>query len=77
VAAGVLIVEEAGGRVSTADNLPYSVFDTSLLASNDALHDALTAKLEPRVAALRERGVRFAPSNVPPGYGVRSGAQLG
>ena len=37
VAAGVCILEEAGGRVSTADGLAYSVFDRSLLASNDAL----------------------------------------
>lgn len=37
VAAGVCILEEAGGRVSTADGLAYSVFDRSLLATNDAL----------------------------------------
>jgi len=37
VAAGVVILEEAGGRVSTADGLAYSVFDRSLLATNDAL----------------------------------------
>ncbi len=37
VAAGVLIAEEAGGRVSTAGWLAYSVFDRSLLATNDPL----------------------------------------
>jgi hypothetical protein len=37
VAAGICILEEAGGRVSTADGLAYSVFDRSLLATNDAL----------------------------------------
>lgn len=34
VCAGVLMVEEAGGRVTTMDGKPYSVFDRSLLASN-------------------------------------------
>lgn len=37
VAAGIVILEEAGGRVSTADGTAYSVFDRSLLASNDAM----------------------------------------
>lgn len=37
VCAGVLIVEEAGGRVTTMDGQPYSVFDRSLLASNTNL----------------------------------------
>jgi len=39
VTAGIVILEEAGGRVSTADGLAYSVFDRSLLATNDALYD--------------------------------------
>ena len=38
VCAGVLMVEEAGGRVTTMDGKPYSVFDRSLLASNVNLH---------------------------------------
>ncbi|KAI8465853.1 MAG: hypothetical protein J3K34DRAFT_371206 [Monoraphidium minutum] len=76
VAAGVCILEEAGGRVSTADGLAYSVFDRSLLATNDALYAPLLAKLEPRMAALQAAGVRLGPANVPPGYGVKAGAQL-
>jgi len=39
VAAGIVILEEAGGRVTTADGTAYSVFDRSLLATNDALYD--------------------------------------
>ena len=38
VAAGVLILEEAGGRVTTMDGAAYSPFQRSLLASNDSLH---------------------------------------
>lgn len=39
VAAGIVILEEAGGRVTTADGAAYSVFDRSLLATNDALYE--------------------------------------
>jgi 3'-phosphoadenosine 5'-phosphosulfate (PAPS) 3'-phosphatase len=39
VAAGIVILEEAGGRVTTADGSAYSVFDRSLLATNDALYE--------------------------------------
>lgn len=38
-AAGIVILEEAGGRVTTADGSAYSVFDRSLLCTNDALFE--------------------------------------
>lgn len=43
VAAGIVILEEAGGRVTTADGAAYSVFDRSLLATNDALYEQVSA----------------------------------
>ncbi|KAL3523005.1 hypothetical protein ACH5RR_015839 [Cinchona calisaya] len=43
MAAGVLIVEEAGGTVSCMDGGKFSVFDRSVLVSNGVLH----AKLDP------------------------------
>jgi 3'-phosphoadenosine 5'-phosphosulfate (PAPS) 3'-phosphatase len=43
VAAGIVILEEAGGRVTTADGSAYSVFDRSLLATNDALYEQVCA----------------------------------
>jgi myo-inositol-1(or 4)-monophosphatase len=43
VAAGIVILEEAGGRVTTADGAAYSVFDRSLLATNDALYEQVCA----------------------------------
>lgn len=46
--AGVLMVEEAGGRVTTMDGRAYSVFERSLLASNDALYDSILEVIEVR-----------------------------
>jgi myo-inositol-1(or 4)-monophosphatase len=37
-AAGILIVEQAGGRVSDFDGGKYSIFDKNLLASNGKIH---------------------------------------
>jgi myo-inositol-1(or 4)-monophosphatase len=76
VAAGVCILEEAGGRVSTCDGLAYSVFDQSLLATNDALYEQMVGKMEPAMEGLLSKGVKLGPANMPKGYRVRSGAQL-
>jgi myo-inositol-1(or 4)-monophosphatase len=47
VAAGALIVREAGGAVSACDGSPFGVEDGSILASNAAVHaDMLTALAE-------------------------------
>lgn len=40
-AAGVLLVEEAGGRVTLVDGSPWTPEATSILASNGLLHDQL------------------------------------
>lgn len=77
VAAGVLLVEEAGGRVATTGGDPYSIFDRSLLATNDALFPAMLARTGPATARLQtEMGVRLGPAGVPKGYGVRGGRQM-
>lgn len=39
-AAGVLIVEEAGGRVTTLDGSPYNPYASSVLATNGLIHAA-------------------------------------
>ena len=49
-AAGVLIVEEAGGRVTRFDGAPFEINSSETLASNGLIHDAL----------LREFGDIFA-----------------
>ncbi len=48
VAAGVLILEEAGGRVSGPAGEPYNVEDKVLVSSNGALHESLLEGLELR-----------------------------
>ncbi len=44
-AAGVLIVREAGGRVSAVDGSPFALSGRSVLASNDLIHDELRSLL--------------------------------
>lgn len=48
VAAGVLLVEEAGGRVSRYDGKPTTLFEREMLASNGILHRKLTNVLQGR-----------------------------
>lgn len=45
VAAGWLLVEEAGGRVSTMEDADYALGSESLLASNTLLHEKIRAVL--------------------------------
>ena len=47
MAAGVLLVREAGGRVTKSDGGPFDVDTADLLASNGTgIHDALAALLQ-------------------------------
>lgn len=48
VAAGVLIVEEAGGRVTSFDGAPFRSRQASLVASNGSLHDEMLATIAGR-----------------------------
>jgi len=41
VAAGILLVQEAGGRISTYSNKSYSIFDESILATNGKIHNGI------------------------------------
>ncbi len=41
MAAGVLIVEEAGGRITDLAGSPFSIYDDSIVASNGLIHDDL------------------------------------
>lgn len=47
VAAGILIVEEAGGRVSDADGGPPDRSGRSIIATNGLVHAALLEKIRP------------------------------
>ena len=41
VAAGVLMIEEAGGRVSNYDGSPFSIYHPPILASNQLVHEQM------------------------------------
>lgn len=45
VAAGVLLVREAGGVVTTFDGSPYDIFTDRIVASNGLIHDEMVAML--------------------------------
>lgn len=76
MAAGVLIVEEAGGTVTTMDGRAFSVFDRSVLVSNGFVHEQILSKTEPATAKLLEQGIDLSQWFRPEGYGLHSGAQL-
>jgi myo-inositol-1(or 4)-monophosphatase len=45
-AAGVLIVEEAGGKVTRFDGAPFEINNRETVASNGLIHDALLGEFE-------------------------------
>jgi myo-inositol-1(or 4)-monophosphatase len=49
VAAGALLIEEAGGRVSRYDDSPADIYTPPIMASNGLVHEAMM-----RVLALRD-----------------------
>ncbi|HEX2598942.1 MAG TPA: inositol monophosphatase family protein [Terriglobales bacterium] len=58
-AAGVLIAEEAGGRVSRFDGSSFQIDSRETLASNGLVHNALLAEFE---AIFQGRGLQELPS---------------
>ncbi|KAK1439391.1 hypothetical protein QVD17_05209 [Tagetes erecta] len=60
MAAGVLIVEEAGGAVSCMDGGKFTVFDRSLLVSNGVLHSKLLERIGPATEELKGKGIDFS-----------------
>ncbi|KAL6546223.1 Phosphatase impl1, chloroplastic [Orobanche minor] len=60
MAAGVLIVEEAGGMVSCMDGGKFCVFDRSVLVSNGVLHTKLLEKIAPATENLKDKGIDFS-----------------
>jgi len=45
VAAGAIIIEEAGGRVSRYDNSPLDIYRSPIMSSNGLLHEAMMGVL--------------------------------
>ena len=56
IAAGALLVEEAGGRVSCLDGTPFASRQNQVLASNGRIHDAMLDVIDTFGAAFRRRG---------------------
>jgi myo-inositol-1(or 4)-monophosphatase len=49
IAAGYLIIEEAGGRISNFKGEPYSVYDKETLATNGLIHEQMLDVISGRV----------------------------
>ncbi|RWR85721.1 Inositol monophosphatase [Cinnamomum micranthum f. kanehirae] len=60
MAAGVLIVEEAGGAVTCMDGRKFCVFDRSVLVSNGVLHAKLLERIGPATEKLKSNGIDFS-----------------
>ncbi|CAI5460016.1 unnamed protein product [Closterium sp. Yama58-4] len=60
MAAGVLIAEEAGARVTRMDGGDFSVFDRSVLITNGPLHDQMLATIAPTTMGLIADGFDFS-----------------
>ncbi|HEY0405344.1 MAG TPA: inositol monophosphatase family protein [Pyrinomonadaceae bacterium] len=46
VAAGVLLIEEAGGRVSHYDGAPFNIYAPPIMSSNGLIHEAMMRVLQ-------------------------------
>ncbi|KAL5977217.1 hypothetical protein ACLOJK_021559 [Asimina triloba] len=60
MAAGTLMVEEAGGVVTCMDGKNFSVFDRSVLVSNGLLHEKLLERIGPATEQLKNKGIDFS-----------------
>ncbi|CAN1150952.1 Phosphatase IMPL1, chloroplastic [Linum perenne] len=60
MAAGVLMVEEAGGTVTRMDGGKFCVFDRSVLVSNGVLHSKLLERIAPPTEELKNKGIDFS-----------------
>lgn len=72
----VLIVEEAGGMVTTMRGTAYSVFERSVLVSNGSIHGEILKKTEPATDKLLADDIDLSPWYIPEGYSLHGGRQL-
>jgi len=71
MAAGALILQEAGGRVTKGDGAPFSIFAKSILASNGAIHGAVLEHVGAACARLQADGFDLQDWYIPSGYDVQ------
>nr|UAD82038.1 myo-inositol-phosphate phosphatase 1 [Trebouxia lynnae] len=67
-AAGVLMVQEAGGTVTTMTGDPYTVFHRTTLACTPGLHKRLLESLKPKTECLIQQGYPLGTWYVPEVY---------
>ncbi|CAL9207565.1 unnamed protein product [Musa hybrid cultivar] len=72
MAAGVLMVEEAGGVVTRMDGGKFSVFDRSVLVSNGIVHEKLLERIGPATEELKKKGIDFSLWFKPENYSTDS-----
>ncbi|MEE8335071.1 MAG: inositol monophosphatase family protein [Candidatus Neomarinimicrobiota bacterium] len=53
-AAGIILVNEAGGKVTGMDGLPFSIFKKQLLAANSALHPEMLREMKVEINKLKK-----------------------
>lgn len=70
VCAGVLMVQEAGGKVATMHGNDYTVFERSILATNGHLHKQVLQQTQPKTESLLSQGIDLSPWFKPDGYSV-------
>jgi myo-inositol-1(or 4)-monophosphatase len=63
IAAGALIVEEAGGRITNMAGEPYSSRGRHVLATNDRLHDAMLGVIASRASRTGRPGRSSSPKS--------------
>ncbi|KAK9086094.1 hypothetical protein Sjap_026505 [Stephania japonica] len=68
MAAGVLVVEEAGGAVTCMDGEGFTVFDRSVIVSNGNLHAKLLERIGPATQKLKSNGIDLSPWFKPENY---------
>ena len=56
-AAGIVIINEAGGTVSQMDDSPFNIFNRNIVASNGILHNRVTGQTRPVLEKLRFNGI--------------------
>ena len=70
MAAGVIVLQEAGGTVTKGDGRPFNVFTKSMIASNTALHQSMLHDIGAATRKLQEGGFDLGDWFVPEGYTV-------
>ncbi len=53
-AAGIILVNEAGGKVTSMDGQPFSIFSKQLLAANSAVHPEMLRVMELEINKLKK-----------------------